>query len=124
MGGWSQIWIALFHVPLWSYGDVREYNIELEGRDVVVVGASNIVGKPMASLLLNANATVDRFFNKKPTNFSLYKKNLAPPHTLKIAKILVIVGKFWKKTPNFFNYGRNIGKEGAVGLFRFGNYRG
>jgi methylenetetrahydrofolate dehydrogenase (NADP+)/methenyltetrahydrofolate cyclohydrolase len=36
----------------------EEYNIDLKGQNVCVVGASNIVGKPMASLLLNANATV------------------------------------------------------------------
>lgn len=37
----------------------REYDIDLKGKNCVVVGASNIVGKPMASLLLNANATVE-----------------------------------------------------------------
>ncbi|MBD3800082.1 MAG: bifunctional methylenetetrahydrofolate dehydrogenase/methenyltetrahydrofolate cyclohydrolase FolD [Campylobacterales bacterium] len=35
-----------------------EYKIDLTGKNAVVVGASNIVGKPMAALLLNANATV------------------------------------------------------------------
>ncbi len=35
-----------------------EYNIELEGRHVVVVGRSNLVGKPVAQLLLKRNATV------------------------------------------------------------------
>jgi len=35
-----------------------EYNIELEGRHCVVVGRSNIVGKPMALMLLQRNATV------------------------------------------------------------------
>lgn len=35
-----------------------EYNIEAEGCEAVVVGRSNIVGKPMAMLLLNKNATV------------------------------------------------------------------
>jgi methylenetetrahydrofolate dehydrogenase (NADP+)/methenyltetrahydrofolate cyclohydrolase len=34
------------------------YNIPLAGKNAVVVGRSNIVGKPMAVLLLNANATV------------------------------------------------------------------
>ena len=34
------------------------YNIPIEGRRAVVVGRSNIVGKPMAMLLLNRNATV------------------------------------------------------------------
>lgn len=34
------------------------YDIELEGKDVVVVGRSDIVGKPIALLLLARNATV------------------------------------------------------------------
>src|SRR5690625_5241765 len=33
-------------------------NIQIEGKHVVVVGRSNIVGKPMGQLLLNENATV------------------------------------------------------------------
>ena len=35
-----------------------EYNIELEGKHVVIVGRSNIVGKPQAMLMLNESATV------------------------------------------------------------------
>lgn len=34
------------------------YNIELEGKHVVVIGRSNIVGKPMVQMLLQRNATV------------------------------------------------------------------
>lgn len=37
---------------------LRAYSIELVGKDVVVVGRSNIVGKPMGSLLINEGATV------------------------------------------------------------------
>jgi methylenetetrahydrofolate dehydrogenase (NADP+)/methenyltetrahydrofolate cyclohydrolase len=36
----------------------EEYKIELEGKNAVMVGHSNIVGKPLANMLLNANATV------------------------------------------------------------------
>lgn len=36
----------------------EEHNIELSGKDVVVIGSSDIVGKPMASLLINRKATV------------------------------------------------------------------
>jgi len=36
----------------------EEYGIELRGRNAVMVGHSNIVGKPLASMLLNADATV------------------------------------------------------------------
>ncbi len=35
-----------------------EYNIPIEGKHAVVVGRSNIVGKPMAQMLLKRNATV------------------------------------------------------------------
>lgn len=35
-----------------------EYNIPIEGKEAVVIGRSNIVGRPMAQLLLKHNATV------------------------------------------------------------------
>jgi methylenetetrahydrofolate dehydrogenase (NADP+)/methenyltetrahydrofolate cyclohydrolase len=37
---------------------LRHYNIAVEGRRAVVVGRSAILGKPLAMMLLNANATV------------------------------------------------------------------
>lgn len=37
---------------------LKRYNIEIEGKNCVIVGRSNIVGKPMAMLLLRENATV------------------------------------------------------------------
>lgn len=37
---------------------LRHYNIETQGKHCVVIGRSNIVGKPMAMLMLHANATV------------------------------------------------------------------
>ena len=37
---------------------LEAYNIPLEGKEAVVVGRSPILGKPMAAMLLNANATV------------------------------------------------------------------
>ena len=45
--------------PLGVMELLKEYNIDVKGKNCVVVGASNIVGKPMASLLLNAEATVE-----------------------------------------------------------------
>jgi methylenetetrahydrofolate dehydrogenase (NADP+)/methenyltetrahydrofolate cyclohydrolase len=49
-------------IPATPYGVMKlleEYNINIKGKNVCVVGASNIVGKPMATLLLNAHATVE-----------------------------------------------------------------
>lgn len=37
---------------------LRHYNIETQGKHCVIIGRSNIVGKPMAMLMLHANATV------------------------------------------------------------------
>ncbi len=37
---------------------LRRYDVPLEGREAVVLGRSNLVGKPMAGLLLRENATV------------------------------------------------------------------
>lgn len=43
------------------YGAIRmleEYNIQIEGKRAVIIGRSNIVGKPLIQCLLNKNATV------------------------------------------------------------------
>ncbi|MBF7094607.1 bifunctional methylenetetrahydrofolate dehydrogenase/methenyltetrahydrofolate cyclohydrolase [Streptococcus sp. HF-1907] len=37
---------------------LREYDVDIEGKNAVIIGRSNIVGKPMAQLLLDKNATV------------------------------------------------------------------
>ena len=48
-------------LPCTPYGIMKileEYNIALEGKKALVIGRSNIVGKPMSIMLLNKNATV------------------------------------------------------------------
>ncbi|HEB7551328.1 TPA: bifunctional methylenetetrahydrofolate dehydrogenase/methenyltetrahydrofolate cyclohydrolase, partial [Campylobacter coli] len=44
--------------PLGVMKLLKAYDINLEGLDSVVIGASNIVGRPMATMLLNAGCTV------------------------------------------------------------------
>ena len=44
--------------PLGVMEILKEYGIDVAGLNAVVIGRSNIVGKPMANLLLNASATV------------------------------------------------------------------
>lgn len=60
------------------------YNIDLEGKNVVVLGRSNIVGKPMLHLLLQKNATV--------TITHSYTKNLKDI-TKKADVLIVAIGK-------------------------------
>jgi methylenetetrahydrofolate dehydrogenase (NADP+) / methenyltetrahydrofolate cyclohydrolase len=48
-------------LPCTPYGIItmlKSKNIEIEGKHAVVIGRSNIVGKPVGQLLLNENATV------------------------------------------------------------------
>lgn len=50
-----------YAVPCTPYGIIKlleENNIQIQGKKAVVIGRSNIVGKPMSMLLLNRNATV------------------------------------------------------------------
>ncbi|PCI24236.1 bifunctional methylenetetrahydrofolate dehydrogenase/methenyltetrahydrofolate cyclohydrolase [Candidatus Peregrinibacteria bacterium] len=49
-------------------------NIEISGKNTVVIGRSNIVGKPMAALMINAGATVT-VCNSKTKNLSHFTKN-------------------------------------------------
>ena len=74
------------------------YNIDIEGKNVVIIGRSDLVGKPLASLMINRNATVT-LCHSKTINLDFYTKN---------ADILVVaIGK-----PNFIK--RDSVKDGAV----------
>ncbi|NSL50389.1 bifunctional methylenetetrahydrofolate dehydrogenase/methenyltetrahydrofolate cyclohydrolase FolD [Calidifontibacillus erzurumensis] len=88
-------------IPCTPYGIlkmVQLQNIEIEGKHVVVIGRSNIVGKPVGQLFLNENATVTYCHSKT--------KNLK--EMTKQADILIVaVGK-----ANFI--GKDYIKEGAV----------
>lgn len=86
---------------------LKRSGIEIAGRECVVVGRSNIVGKPMSMLLLRENATVTVCHSRT--------KNLQ--EVTKRADILVVaVGK-----PKFIN--ADYVKEGAV-VIDVGIHRG
>ncbi len=77
---------------------LREYHIDLEGKQAVIIGRSNIVGKPMAQLLLDKNATVTLTHSRT--------RNL--PEVAKQADILIVaIGRGHFVTKDFV-------KEGAV----------
>ncbi|WP_198305558.1 bifunctional methylenetetrahydrofolate dehydrogenase/methenyltetrahydrofolate cyclohydrolase FolD [Arcobacter vandammei] len=73
-------------LPATPFGVMRmfeEHKIELSGKNVVVIGSSDIVGKPMASLLINAKATV--------TVCNSRTKDLKS-HTLRADIVIIAVG--------------------------------
>ncbi|HEP1820135.1 TPA: bifunctional methylenetetrahydrofolate dehydrogenase/methenyltetrahydrofolate cyclohydrolase [Streptococcus suis] len=55
---WSGHPVMIPSTPAGIMEMFKEYQIDLEGKTALVIGRSNIVGKPMAQLLLDANATV------------------------------------------------------------------
>ena len=77
---------------------IRRTGIDLDGKEAVVVGRSNIVGKPMAMLLLQANCTV--------TICHSHTVNLAQ-HTRNADILVAAVGK-----PGFIT--KSMVKPGAV----------
>lgn len=83
------------------YGVVKmleEYNINPEGKNVVIIGRSNIVGKPLSQCLLNKNATIT-ICHSKTRDIKAITKN---------ADILIAaVGR-----PNFVT--EDMVKDGAV----------
>ena len=88
-------------IPCTPYGCLlllRELNINLAGKNAVVIGRSNIVGKPMAQLLLKESCTVT----------TVHSKTLNIESICKNADILIAaIGK-----PEFVN--KDWVKEGAI----------
>lgn len=84
--------------PLGVMKILQKYEIDPKGLDVCIVGASNIVGKPMMNLLLNEFATVDICH--------IHTKDLKV-HVKRADMVIVGVGK-----PNLITV--DMVKEGAI----------
>lgn len=86
-------------IPCTPYGIMKllaRYNIDIAGKNAVIIGRSNIVGKPMAQLLLMEDATVTIAHSKT--------KNLA--EVAKQADILVVaIGRGHFVTKEFIKPG-------------------
>ena len=60
--------------PLGIMNLLKKYEIELEGKNVVIIGRSKLVGRPLASLMLAENATVT-VCHSKTKDLEDYTKN-------------------------------------------------
>jgi len=90
-----------------------EYGIELEGRRAVMVGRSNLVGKPMSLLLLSRNATVT----------VCHSRTVGLPGICREADVLVVaIGRLWYVQPDWvkpgavvIDVGQNVKPDGKLG---------
>ena len=86
-------------IPCTPYGVIKMLEasgLDLVGMDAVVIGRSNIVGKPMAALLINAGATVTVCHSKT--------KNLAE-HVARADLVVAAVGRAKFVTPEMLKPG-------------------
>ena len=86
-------------IPCTPYGVIKMLEasgVDLVGMDAVVIGRSNIVGKPMAALLINAGATVTVCHSKT--------KNLAE-HVARADLVVAAVGRAKFVTPEMLKPG-------------------
>ncbi len=82
---------------------LKRYNVEIKGKNALVIGRSNIVGKPISMMLLNEDATVTTAHTKTKDLEYLTKQadiiivaigvaNFLKPHMIKEGVILIDVG--------------------------------
>lgn len=96
-----------------------EYNIDLKGLDAVIVGRSNIVGKPLAGLFINRSATVT-ICNSHTKNLKEKTKN-ADVVVMAVGKEKLLTEDMVKEGAVIVDVGINRTNVGVVGDVDFEN---
>ncbi len=90
----------------------EDYNINLEGKNAVVIGRSNIVGKPMSQCLLNKNATVTICHSRTKNLPEITKQ--ADVVVAAIGKPCFVTADMVKKDAIVIDVGINRGEDGKI----------
>lgn len=102
-------------LPCTPYGILtllRSKDIEIDGSNAVIIGRSNIVGKPMGQLLLNENATVT-YCHSRTKDLRAYTKN-ADILIVAMGKEHAIDTSFVKEGAAVIDVGVNRTAEGTL----------
>jgi len=92
---------------------LEEYDVQLEGASAVVVGRSDIVGKPAALLLLHANATVTVCHSRTRDLGAVTRE--ADVLVVAVGRTAVIGRDDVREGATVIDVGMNRGDEGVVG---------
>ena len=106
------------------YGIIKmleAYNIPIEGAHAVIIGRSNIVGKPLAKCLLNKNATVTVCHSKTKNLKEMTKQ--ADILIAAIGKAKFITADMVKEGAAVIDVGINRTENGLVGDTDFDNIK-
>lgn len=98
--------------PLGILKLLEHYKVEIEGKHVVVVGRSHIVGKPVGQLLLNQNATVTYCHSKTKDLFKYTKQ--ADILIVAVGKAKLITKEAVKKDAVVIDVGNTFLESGEV----------
>ncbi len=91
---------------------LRRYSIPLAGKRAVVVGRSNIVGKPMALLLLHEHATVTIAHSRTPDLAAVLRE--ADIVVAAVGRAGLITGDMLKPGAVVIDFGINVRDEGTM----------
>ena len=100
--------------PLAIVSLLKRYNIPLEGREAVVIGRSPILGKPVAALLLNENATVTIAHSKTRNLPDIVRR--ADIVVAAVGKPLFVKEAWIKEGAVLMDAGYNAGNVGDIDL--------
>lgn len=100
--------------PLAIVSLLKRYNIPLEGREAVVIGRSSILGKPVAALLLNENATVTIAHSKTRNLPDIVRR--ADIVVAAVGKPLFVKETWIKEGAVLMDAGYNAGNVGDIDL--------
>ena len=91
---------------------LNKYNIEIKGKNVVIVGRSDLVGKPLANLFLNNDATVTVCHSKTNNLIDICKT--ADILVAAIGKSKFITSDYIKEDAVVIDVGINRGEDGKL----------
>ncbi len=122
--GWMALGYNPYAVPCTPKGIIRlldEYKVNPEGKNVIVIGRSNIVGKPLSLMLQQRNATVT-MAHSKTENLA----EIASSQDIVISAIGIpnfINSKFIKKGAVVIDVGINRTEKGITGDVDFNDVK-
>src|SRR5574344_2023286 len=102
-------------IPCTPFGIIKileEYNIPVEGKNIVILGRSNIVGKPLAQCIMNLNATVT-ICNSKTRKIEEHTKN-ADILISAVGKEKLVTKEMIKIGSTIIDVGINRNKDGKL----------
>lgn len=91
---------------------LKYYEVDLEGKNIVIINRSLVVGKPLAMMLLNENATVS-ICHSKTENLEEYTKN-ADIVVTALGRAKFFTREYFNKDSILIDIGMGVDQDGKI----------